>query len=522
MPDANAKPALPCSSAAILRSSASRVGLCVRAYSKPLCLSELLLHVGRRLVNRNGDRARRRVRFLTRVEADRGESRVRVELHDPIISRSSYRWPVLVVRQSRPSSRISVPPRRADGTAASLVRSSARQADGRSSSARALKIIVFGLTRVLDGGNVLAALDTLASIAVAVGGAYFLVRGLSAARRRLLWRVRRKLIISYIFIGFIPALLIAAFFLLGGFLLFSNFSSYLVQTRLRELSERAMAIAESTALEVRLAGGRDVSGILARRQEALARETPSASIALVPMTAACGDAEDRRAAGRLDRAMPVQVAGPWAHVDPPREVPTWIGCDGYTGLLAYGPPDAAQTSRQRGQPGGRRAGARGGAPAVDRARVRGVRGPAGRCRRQGPPPRGHVGRAHQGGGDDPWRARADRAPRAERRAGGRAGERTAAAGDQLSRVPGLDHRRGRDAAGVDAVEHRRDLRSHLRGAGLGRRPQSRPGVRHRAAHRRPAVPVHSVRGRRHGPGARPIDHRVGARAVHGHGQGPAR
>ena len=39
---------------------------------------------------------------------------------------------------------------------------------------------------------------------------------MAVAKRRLLWRVRRKLIISYIFIGFIPAMLIVAFFLLGG------------------------------------------------------------------------------------------------------------------------------------------------------------------------------------------------------------------------------------------------------------------------------------------------------------------
>ena len=38
MPEAKANPALPASMAAMLRSSAIRVGFCVRAYSKPLCL----------------------------------------------------------------------------------------------------------------------------------------------------------------------------------------------------------------------------------------------------------------------------------------------------------------------------------------------------------------------------------------------------------------------------------------------------------------------------------------------------
>ena len=29
------------------------------------------------------------------------------------------------------------------------------------------------------------------------------------------------------------------------------------------------------------------------------------------------------------------TAGPWSHVDPPRGVPAWIGCSGYSGVFAY-------------------------------------------------------------------------------------------------------------------------------------------------------------------------------------------
>src|ERR1700676_1351180 len=97
------------------------------------------------------------------------------------------------------------------------------------------------------------ALDTAGSIAVAAGGGYFLIRGMAFVKRRLLWRVRRKLIISYIFIGFVPAILIVAFFLLAGVLLFSNFSSYLVQNRFRVLGERAVSIASTTASEIQRA-----------------------------------------------------------------------------------------------------------------------------------------------------------------------------------------------------------------------------------------------------------------------------
>jgi hypothetical protein len=94
-------------------------------------------------------------------------------------------------------------------------------------------LIVGAITGALP--SALNVLDTVASLVVLAGGIVFVVRGLAFATRRLLWRVRRKLIISYIFIGFVPAILIIAFFILGGLLLFSNFSSYLVQSRFPDL-----------------------------------------------------------------------------------------------------------------------------------------------------------------------------------------------------------------------------------------------------------------------------------------------
>src|SRR5439155_19507884 len=99
----------------------------------------------------------------------------------------------------------------------------------------------------------LAVADTVAALAIAVGAVYFVVRLFIAAKRRLLWRVRRKPILSYIFVGFIPAILIVALFLLGGFLLFNNLSSYLVQSRLRALSDEAKFLAQSSGLGLRRA-----------------------------------------------------------------------------------------------------------------------------------------------------------------------------------------------------------------------------------------------------------------------------
>jgi sigma-B regulation protein RsbU (phosphoserine phosphatase) len=180
-----------------------------------------------------------------------------------------------------------------------------------------------------------AVVDTVAALAIAIGAIYFVVRLFIAAKRRLLWRVRRKLILSYIFVGFIPAILIVVFFLLGGILLFYNLSSYMVESRIRALSDEARFIARSTALEIQRAGGRDVTAIVSGRQANAAQQSPGMSLAVVPDSRPCGQTGGRDAAAT---AAPIASAGPWAHTDPPRTISSWVGCAGFGGLLAYSHP----------------------------------------------------------------------------------------------------------------------------------------------------------------------------------------
>jgi sigma-B regulation protein RsbU (phosphoserine phosphatase) len=193
-----------------------------------------------------------------------------------------------------------------------------------------VKLFIFVLRSAL--GNLAAffsVVDTVAGLAIAAGAAYFIFRLLVLAKRRLLWRVRRKLILSYIFIGFVPALLIVAFFLLCGFLLFYSFSSYLVQGRLRALTDQARFIAASTAVELQRGSGRDVADIITRKAANFESQFPGLSIAVVPVSRACAETSGR------DRPSTPAVAGPWAHVDPPSVLPGWIDCSGFSGVLAY-------------------------------------------------------------------------------------------------------------------------------------------------------------------------------------------
>jgi len=89
-----------------------------------------------------------------------------------------------------------------------------------------LRVAVYAAGALLGGiPPFLTVIDTAAGLALAVGAVYVLVKLVVVGKRHLLWRVRRKLMLSYVFVGFFPATLIVVFFLLCGFLLFYNFSS---------------------------------------------------------------------------------------------------------------------------------------------------------------------------------------------------------------------------------------------------------------------------------------------------------
>jgi serine phosphatase RsbU (regulator of sigma subunit) len=82
---------------------------------------------------------------------------------------------------------------------------------------------------------------------------FFLFRFTRQFIRRLLWRIRRKLILSYIFIGFIPVSLLFVLFFLGFFIFMgqatsemfnSALDSYVLQTKIE--SEKLVHLAEFT------------------------------------------------------------------------------------------------------------------------------------------------------------------------------------------------------------------------------------------------------------------------------------
>jgi sigma-B regulation protein RsbU (phosphoserine phosphatase) len=198
-----------------------------------------------------------------------------------------------------------------------------------------IKLIVAGANTIIDPlPAVLEWLDVIGGVSLLIGAIAVGYRLYIGAKRRLLWRVRRKLTLSYIFIGFVPALLIIAFFLLCGLLLFFNVSSYLIQSRVAALVDQTRFLAQTAAVELqRLPGSSGIQGPIDRRQIGASSRYPGLSYIVLPLKQDCRSSAP--AVGRtivLDQPV---IAGPWAHVDPPRLVPNWVTCAGHAALVAY-------------------------------------------------------------------------------------------------------------------------------------------------------------------------------------------
>ncbi len=178
----------------------------------------------------------------------------------------------------------------------------------------------------------LEAVDAVGSLALIFAGGYSIARGVIWAKRRLLWRVRRKLILSYIFVGLVPGLLIISFFLIAGLILFFNVSTYLLQSRVRSVIDQAGFLSQSVALE---AAHGDPTATLRRtlmqRQRAAAERYPFTSIAIVPAEALTCPANPPT----VTPAVRPMTIGPWEHLEAPERLPPWVSCDGFAGLLAY-------------------------------------------------------------------------------------------------------------------------------------------------------------------------------------------
>lgn len=143
-------------------------------------------------------------------------------------------------------------------------------------------------------------------VAAAVGSIAFIL--LVRSLRHLLWRVRRKLILSYILTGLLPIVLIGILFLVAGTLASLAFSSYMVTLSIDDLVREARAVAAAAAGELEAAGGGPPAAVLARHQRALQSRGFDAVVSLLAAPGLSGGLGEPAPDGPLD-GMPTWLAG---------------------------------------------------------------------------------------------------------------------------------------------------------------------------------------------------------------------
>jgi len=170
-----------------------------------------------------------------------------------------------------------------------------------------LKLLVAALRAIVDPPSVIQFVSTAATVGLIVSVSYFVWRLFVLMRRHLLWRVRRKLILSYVFIGVVPAFLIASFFLMGGVLIFVNISAYLFKDGYDAMIDDVKLIVEAAASETSRTTADQIQ-VLTKYRNA-SKGYPGLSLAYVP----------------VGTGGPSSVAvGPWHHTQPPAALPPWL------------------------------------------------------------------------------------------------------------------------------------------------------------------------------------------------------
>src|SRR5213078_2034975 len=81
-----------------------------------------------------------------------------------------------------------------------------------------------------------------------LAGVYLLFRLIGWWRNRLLWSLRNRLIVAYLFIAFVPILLIVTLVLLAGRILYSQLGAYLLHEDIQNRVDMIADISEHIAI----------------------------------------------------------------------------------------------------------------------------------------------------------------------------------------------------------------------------------------------------------------------------------
>jgi sigma-B regulation protein RsbU (phosphoserine phosphatase) len=210
----------------------------------------------------------------------------------------------------------------------------------------------------------------LAEVVLWIFGLYFLFGLLRRVLRRLLWRIRTKLLVSYLFIALVPVVLLGLFFFIAGFLFVGLVASQLVTGELGRVAQVVKAAAQAAATDLP-AGDTAAAAAFARRMRAARGLHPNLSYAFVQrghVVAAAGDAprtlpdwlKDEEFAGLVRRDEEGNVLrvvwrqpAAYAVFDVPVDAALFADLEKQTGIHVFSREEVETSRAGRGRPGSR-------------------------------------------------------------------------------------------------------------------------------------------------------------------------
>jgi phosphoserine phosphatase RsbU/P len=180
-------------------------------------------------------------------------------------------------------------------------------------------VAVWRLTATIP--DAVRVINSIATVGLALAVGTFAWRLFVQIKRRLLWRVRRKLILSYIFIGVVPSLLILVFFLFAGSLVFMNVSAYLFKDGYDAIVNSAQLSAQAAATEI------------ARNPDSAVETVERVHRIRYPMYPGVSVAY-------LWPGGDSFRIGPWERLRPPDAVPAWLTEEVFVGSFGVAVKDA--------------------------------------------------------------------------------------------------------------------------------------------------------------------------------------
>src|SRR5262249_26383265 len=109
---------------------------------------------------------------------------------------------------------------------------------------------VFGDGETLFGSRFLKIVVDIGSALAFIPLLYFLMKGASWVKEHLLWRLRRRLIVTYLLIGALPLLLLTFLMGLIGYAVATQYSVGLVSRKLDNYLEQSRAVAQSISRDL--------------------------------------------------------------------------------------------------------------------------------------------------------------------------------------------------------------------------------------------------------------------------------